>query len=211
MNFININIDTPMKTLLLLLSAVVLSCTAMAQTVIKMRPPDPEEPIMTDSITYEGETSVVIMNRQFLLDYMDMLDTSLPRQQYSGLAVNHISFKNFSKADMAAHFQKAYCYLKDSTNKDLTYSTTKMYMQWAEDGGILLPYIETIMADLLQQARLKVVEKFVKPQLPVTSYKMIFEPVNGHDFRVFRLNNGKQIFRESTFAAEQQLATFYPR
>ncbi|WP_146616112.1 hypothetical protein [Chitinophaga dinghuensis] len=198
-----------MKTLLMLLSAMAISCAAMAQTTVIKVPP-PEEP-MTDSIVYDGENVTIIINRVFLMDYLNTMDTSLPRQQYSGRAFNHVSFKNFTKAEMATHFQKAYCYLADTTHKDLSFSATKMYMQWAEDEGILLPYLECIMADLLQQAKLKVIEKFVKPQLPVTSYKMIMEVVPGADFRAFRLNNGKQIFRESTYAVEQKLSPLYSR
>ncbi|NIG57334.1 hypothetical protein [Chitinophaga sp. Cy-1792] len=192
-----------MKTLLLLVSAALVSCTAMAQTVIKV--PPPEKPF-TDSIVYEGENATIIINRQDVMDYMNTLDTSLPRQQYSGRAINHLTFVKFSKADMAAHFQKAFCFLADSSHTDIRYVSTKMYMIWDEDEGILLPYLESIMADLLNAAKVKVIQKFAMPKLPVTSYKLIVEPVNGRSFRVFRLNDGKQIFRESTYAAEEQLA-----
>ncbi|PSL47719.1 hypothetical protein CLV51_102576 [Chitinophaga niastensis] len=185
-----------MKTLFLLLTGVALSLSGMAQ-VIKVQPVQP----MTDSITYQTENVVLIFDRQVLLDYMVSMDTTLRQSKNNNRVFRNIQFVKLNATDMGAHYRKAYCYLEDTTNKDLSYRTDKMNMLWAEDGGILLPYVEEILPGLLVNGTLRVIERSNKAVQP--SYKMIAEPIDGTNYRVFRLNSGKEIFRESTFCVEQ--------
>jgi hypothetical protein len=178
-----------MKALFLLLTGVALSLPGMAQ-VIKVRPP---EPIM-DSIIYQTENVTLIFDRTDR-------DSTLRNDKYSNKVFNSVQFAHLNAIDMGNHFRKAYCYLEDTANKDFSYSTGKMNMLWAEDGGIMLPYVEEIMPDLLAGGEVRVIDRSTKAIQP--AYKMIAEPVDGNNYRVFRLNSGREIFRESTFRVEQ--------
>lgn len=186
-----------MKALFLLLAGVVLSLSGMAQ-VIKVR--QPLEPI-ADSIMYQTENVILIFDRSHLRDYMATMDTTLRNARYSNKVFNSVQLSRLNAIDMGNHFLKAYCYLEDSTNKDFNYSTGKMNMLWAEDGGIMLPYVEEILPDLLAAGSLRVIDRMTKAVQPI--YKMIAEPIQGSNYRVFRMNSGKEIFRESTFRVEQ--------
>ncbi|MCW3467419.1 hypothetical protein [Chitinophaga nivalis] len=187
-----------MKTLLLLLTGMTLCLAGMAQTtVIKVQPAEP----LTDSITYQTENVMMVFKRQDLMDYMIGMDTSLRQNKYNNRTFRHIQFVRLSPTDMASHFRKAYCYLEDTNNKDFSFSTDKMNMFWAEDGGILLPYVEEILPGLLAEGRLRVTDRMSKAAQP--AYRMIQEPVDNNNYRVFRLTSGKEIFRESTFCVEQ--------
>lgn len=185
-----------MKALFLLLAGVALSMTGIAQ-VIKVRPPEP----ILDSIIYQTENVTLIFDRKHLTEYMVGMDSTLRNSKYSNKVFNSVQFARLNAIDMGNHFRKAYCYLEDSTNKDFSYSTGKMNMLWAEDGGIMLPYVEEIMPDLLAGGEVRVIDRSTKAVQP--AYKMIAEPVDGNNYRVFRLNSGREIFRESTFRVEQ--------
>ncbi|GEP91971.1 hypothetical protein SAMN05660909_02384 [Chitinophaga terrae (ex Kim and Jung 2007)] len=186
-----------MKTLLITLTIAVTSLVASAQ-VIKLK--QPLEPI-TDSIIYQTDNVIIIFDRQELATYMTGMDTVLRNSRYDNKVFNSVQLSRFNKIDMANHFLKAYCYLEDTANKDFSYSTSKMNMLWAEDGGIMLPYVELLIPDLLAAGMARIIERSSKGlQL---SYRMIAEPVNGVNYRTYRLNNGKEVFRESTFRAEQ--------
>lgn len=186
-----------MKALFLLLTGVALSVSGMAQ-VIKLR--QPVEPII-DSIVYQTENVTLIFERSNLRDYMESMDTTLRNARYSNKVFNSVQFTRLNAIDMGNHFRKAYCYLEDSTNKDFSYSTGRMNMLWAEDGGIMLPYVEEILPDLLAAGNVRVIDRSTKALQP--AYKMIAEPIDGNNYRVFRLNSGREIFRESTFRVEQ--------
>ncbi|HVI44884.1 MAG TPA: hypothetical protein VM802_08440 [Chitinophaga sp.] len=187
-----------MKTLLLLLASMGIYCSGMAQLVIKMQ--QPLEP-MTDSVVYQTENAVLTFSRQELLNYMTSMDSTLRNSKYNNRVFRHILFAQFNPEDMSNHYRKAYCYLEDTLNHDLSFHTDKMYLLWAEDGGILLPYVEEILPGLLAEGKLKVTDRNTKAvQL---SYRLIYEPIRNESYRVFRLNSGKEIFRESTFCVEQ--------
>lgn len=185
-----------MKALFLLLAGITLSFTGMAQ-VIKVKPAEP----ITDSIVYQTENVTIIFDRKTLYDYMVSMDTTLRGHKYDNKVFNSVQFSRMNAIDMGNHFRKAYCYLEDSTNKDFSYSTSKMNMLWAEDGGIMLPYVEELLPDLLAAGTVRVIDRSTKAAQP--AYKMIAEPVDGKNYRVFRLNSGREIFRESTFRVEQ--------
>ncbi|MFY0253989.1 hypothetical protein ACDQ55_08555 [Chitinophaga sp. 30R24] len=188
-----------MKTLFLLLAGVALSLSGMAQ-VIKVK--QPVAPIAdTDSIIYQTDNVIMIFDRKDLYDYMVSRDTTLRNNKYSNKVFNSVQLSRFNANDMANHFRKAYCYLEDTTNKDFSYSTSRMNMLWAEDGGIMLPYVEELLPDLLAFGTVRVIERSTKALQP--AYKMIAEPIDGTNYRVFRLNSGKEVFRESTFRVEQ--------
>ncbi|RBL88750.1 hypothetical protein [Chitinophaga flava] len=189
-----------MKTFVLLLAGIACSLATMAQ-VIKVQPP--AEPLK-DSIIYQGDNAILIFDRQHLLDYMIGMDTTLRNNKNSNKVFRNIQFSKLNNVDMANHFRKAYCFLEDTLNKEITFRTDKMNLLWAEDCGVLMPYVEEILPDLLATGNLKVVEKGSKIAQP--AYKLIAEPINGNNYRVFRMNNGKEIFRESTFCVEQQLS-----
>ncbi|WP_212006284.1 hypothetical protein [Chitinophaga sp. HK235] len=190
-----------MKTFVLLLAGIACSLATMAQTVIKIQPP--AEPLK-DSIIYQGDNAILIFDRQHLLDYMISMDTTLRNNKNSNKVFRNIQFSRLNNIDMANHFRKAYCFLEDTLNKEISFRTDKMNLLWAEDCGVLMPYVEEILPDLLATGNLKVVEKGSKIVQP--AYKLIAEPINGNNYRVFRMNNGKEIFRESTFCVEQQLS-----
>ncbi|QJB33285.1 hypothetical protein HF324_18850 [Chitinophaga oryzae] len=187
-----------MKTLLLLLAGIACSWAATAQTVIKVQPPS--EPFR-DSVVYQGDNVVLIFDRQHLLDYMITMDTTLRNNKNSNKVFRNIQFAKLNANDMANHFLKAYCFLEDTLNKEINFRTDRMNLLWAEDCGILMPYVEEILPDLLATGNLKIVERGSKIVQP--AYKLIFEPINNNNYRVFRMNNGKEIFRESTFCVEQ--------
>ncbi|RFS19761.1 hypothetical protein DVR12_21945 [Chitinophaga silvatica] len=186
-----------MKTLLLALTIAVTSVSAHAQ-IIKMKPV--LEPI-ADSIIYQTENVMLVFDRKELADYMNNMDTVLKNGKFDNRIIGSVQLSRLDRNEMANHFLKAYCYLEDSTNKDFSYSTGRMNMLWAEDGGIELPYVEILLPDLLADGRVRITERSSKAYQ--ASYRMIAEPVNGTNFRTYRLNNGKEVFRESTYRAEQ--------
>ncbi|NSL90584.1 hypothetical protein [Chitinophaga solisilvae] len=186
-----------MRTFLLLLTAFTMSLSAMAQKIIKVVPVEE----MKDSVVYQGDNAILVFDRQYLQDYMITMDTTLRNNRAGSKIFRNIQFSRLNNSELATHFQKAYCYLEDSLNRDLSYRTDRMNLLWSEDQGILMPYIEEILADLLTSGRLKVIERSNKAVQP--AYKLIFEPIENSNYRVFRLNNGKEIFRESTFCVEQ--------
>jgi hypothetical protein len=186
-----------MKALFLLLAGVALSMSGMAQVIKVKVPVDP----ITDSIIYQTENVTLIFDRSYLHEYMVSMDTTLRNARYSNKVFSSVQFTRLSAIDMGNHFLKAYCYLEDTTNKDFSYSTGRMNMLWAEDGGIMLPYVEEILPDLLAAGIVRVIDRGTKAMQP--AYKMIAEPIDGSNYRVFRLNSGKEIFRESTFRVEQ--------
>jgi hypothetical protein len=186
-----------MKTLLLTLTIAVTCFSASAQ-VIKMKPV--LEPI-ADSVIYETENVILVFDRQELSDYMIGMDSTLRNSKYDNKVFNSVQLSRLNKTDMANHFLKAYCYLEDTTHQDYSYSTSRMNMLWAEDGGIMLAYVELLLPDLLADGRVRVFERYNKAYQ--ASYRMIAEPVDGTNFRTYRLNNGKEVFRESTFRTEQ--------
>ncbi|MEC5146645.1 GLPGLI family protein [Chitinophaga sp. 180180018-2] len=181
----------------MLATGILLSVTGWSQVIKTKQPPDP----VTDSIIYQTENVTMIFDRQVLYEYMLSKDTALRNSQYNNRVFNSVTFARLNAVDMGNHFRKAFCYLEDSTNKDFAYSTGRMNMLWAEDGGIMAPYVEELLPDLLAAGTVRVIDRSSKALQP--SYKMIAEPIQGNNYRVFRLNSGKEIFRESTFRVEQ--------
>ncbi|WP_143306967.1 hypothetical protein [Chitinophaga vietnamensis] len=191
-----------MKTLLLLLTTLMLGSAAMAQQFKVIKVPPATEPIK-DSIIYQNDNAVIILDRAELYNYMLSMDTTLRNNKFNNRVFNHIELSHLDRNDMAAHYLKAFCYLADSANRDLNYTTDKMYMLWAEDGGILHPYVEEIIPNMLNEGKGRVIDRSSKGI--AASYRMVFEPIDGKTYRTFRLNSGKEIFRESTFCVEQLL------
>lgn len=188
-----------MKTMLLLLAGLTISTAASAQTVIKIQQDEP----LTDSITYQNEQVMLVVNRKDLAAFMTGLDTTLRKNKFSNKVYQHVQFSRMGPEDISAHYQKAYCYLEDSTHSDFEFRTDRMNLLWAEDGTLLIPYLEEMLPQLLVDGRLKVIERSNKQAVP--AYKVFYEQIDSRPYQIFRLNNGKEIFRESAVYVEQMV------
>lgn len=186
-----------MKTFLLVITGLALCVATKAQEVIKLRPDD----TMTDSIVYQTSTSILVINKVDLQNYMKMLDTMLQNNCYNNRTFRNIQFSHLTPAELESHYTQAKEYLNDSTHTDLQYSTDKFTLFWTPNEGILLPYIDELLTQLLTDARIKVIDRTSK--LPVPQYTVFYEDIDGQPFKIYKLPTGKIIFKESNYYVEQ--------
>jgi hypothetical protein len=186
-----------MKTFLLVITGLALCVATKAQEVIKLRPDD----TMTDSIVYQTSTSILVINKVDLENYMKMLDTMLQNNCYNNRTFRNIQFSHLTPAEVQSHYTQAKDYLNDPTHTDLRYSSDKFTLFWTPNEGILLPYIDELLTQLLTDARIKVIDRTSKQ--PVPQYTVFYEDIDGQPFKIYKLPTGKIIFKESNYYVEQ--------
>jgi hypothetical protein len=186
-----------MKTFLLVITGLALCVASKAQEIIKLRPDD----TMTDSIVYQTSTSILVINKADLDNYMKMLDTMLQNNCYNNRTFRNIQFSHLTPAEVQSHYTQAKDYLNDPTHTDLRYSSDKFTLFWTPNEGILLPYIDELLTQLLTDARIKVIDRTSK--LPVPQYTVFYEDIDGQPFKIYKLPTGKIIFKESNYYVEQ--------
>lgn len=187
-----------MRTLFLAAALLVTAIASHAQEIVKLYPDD----TMKDSIVYKNSTSILIINRVDLVNYMKGLDTVLQKTCYSDNKVFHnVQFSHLTAQDIESHFTSALAFLADSTHTNLEYSTDKFVQFWTEGENILLPYIEDMLSSLLIDGRIKVIDKSTQKVVP--QYTIFWEDIAGQGFKIYKLPSGKIIFRESNHYIEQ--------
>jgi hypothetical protein len=186
-----------MKTIFLVMTGLVLCMATKAQDIIKLRPDD----TMTDSIVYQMPTSILVINKIDLTNYMQMLDTMLQNNCYDKRTFRNIQFAHLTPAEIQSHFLQAKAYLADESHTDLRYSTDKFTLFWTPGEGILLPYIDELLTQLLTDARIKVIDRSSKQSVP--QYSVFYEDIDGQPFKIYKLPTGKIIFKESNYYIEQ--------
>lgn len=190
-----------MRTMFLLVTGMVLCMTIRAQEVIKLRPDD----TLKDSIVYQNKTSILVINRVDLTNYMLRMDSLLKQSSYSNRLFRNVQFSHLTPEEVESHFTSAITFLADSSNTDLQYNTEKFTLFWTESEGILLPYIEELLSELLTDARIKVIDKSTKASVP--QYSVFYEDISGQAYKIYKLSTGKIIFRESNYYVEQYATT----
>ena len=187
-----------MKTLFLTVTMLVTILASQAQEIIKLYPDD----TMKDSIVYQNKTSILVINRVDLINYMKGMDSLLQKQCYSDNTMfRNVQFNHLTAQELETHFTSAQTFLADSNHTNLEYNTDKFVQFWTEDENILLPYIEDMLSNLLQDGRIKVIDKSTHKSVP--QYTIFWEDVAGHGFKIYKLPTGKIIFRESNHYIEQ--------
>jgi hypothetical protein len=187
-----------MKTLFLSVAMLVTALSSQAQEIVKLYHDD----TMTDSIIYNNKTSILVINRVDLVNYMKGMDTVLQKTCYSdNTAFRNVQFSHLTAQEIESHFTAAQAFLADSTHTNLEYSTDKFVQFWTEDENILLPYIEDMLSNLLTDGRIRVIDKATKQLVP--QYTIFWEDIAGQPFKLYKLPSGKIIFRESNHYIEQ--------
>jgi hypothetical protein len=186
-----------MKTFVLFITGLALCVATRAQEVIKLRTDD----TMKDSIIYQTSTSILVINKVDLQNYFQMLDTMLQNNCYSNKSFRNVQFSHLTPQEVQSHFTQAAAYLADSSHTDLKYSTDKFTLFWTPNEGILLPYIEELLTQLLTDARIKVIDRSSKVSVP--QYSVFYEDIDGQPFKIYKLPTGKIIFKESNYYIEQ--------
>src|SRR6187549_2128884 len=115
-----------MKTFFLVITGLALYVATKAQEIIKLRPDD----TMTDSIVYQTSTSILVINKVDLVNYMAMLDTMLQNNCYNNRTFRNIQFSHLTPAEVQSHYTQAKEYLNDANHTDLRYSTDKFTLFW---------------------------------------------------------------------------------
>ncbi|QHS60306.1 hypothetical protein [Chitinophaga agri] len=187
-----------MRTLLFAVTMLVITLTSQAQEVVKLYHDD----TMKDSITYQNKTSILVINRIDVDNYMKAMDSVLQIKCYSDVtAFRNIQFSHLNAQEVEQHFTTARAFLADSSHTGLQYSTDNFVQFWTEDENILLPYIEDMLSSLLQDGRIKVIDRATNKAVP--QYTIFWEDVAGQGFKIYKLPSGKIIFRESNHYIEQ--------
>jgi hypothetical protein len=190
-----------MKTILFSALMLLACCSVRSQEIVKLYHDD----TMKDSITYQNSTSVLVINRVDLLQYMNHLDSVLNETCYSNKVYRNIQFAHLNPQEVESHFKQAMAYLADSTHSDLHFSTDKITLFWTPNEYILLPYIEDMLTQVLTDGRIAVTDRTTKQRVP--QYNVFYEDVNGLPFKIYKLPSGKIIFRESNYYIEQYAGT----
>ncbi|MBW8685081.1 hypothetical protein [Chitinophaga rhizophila] len=187
-----------MRTLFLTVIMLVAALASQAQEIVKLYPDD----TMKDSIIYQNKTSVLVINRVDLVNYMKGMDTLLQKECYSNNTYfRNIQFSHLTAQELESHFTSAQTFLADSNHTNLEYNTDKFVQFWTEDENILLPYIEDMLSSLLQDGRIKVIDRSSNKIVP--QYTIFWEDIAGQGFKIYKLPSGRIIFKESNHYIEQ--------
>lgn len=187
-----------MKTLFLTVTMLITAIVSHAQEIVKLYPDD----TMKDSIIYKNSTSILVINRVDVVNYMKGMDSVLQKTCYSdNKAFRNVQFSHLTAQEIESHFTTAQAFLADSTHTNLEYSTDKFIQFWTEDENILLPYIEDMLSSLLTDGRIKVIDKATQKSVP--QYTIFWEDIAGQGFKIYKLPSGKIIFKESNHYIEQ--------
>lgn len=161
----------------------------------------PHEYEKKDSIFYQVPNAVLIVDKLDVEDYFKNLDTLLVQKEYNKTVFRNIQFSPLSPEEVQRHYGLASKFWTASKSNPLSYSTDRITLFWNDNEGIILPYIDEILPDLLEAGKVQVVDRTTNKRVKL--YKMDYEDVNGKSFRVFRLEKGKIIWRESEVFIEQ--------
>jgi len=186
-----------MKTCLLAIAALFLSLMTQAQDVVKLFHDD----TMVDSVIYSNKITTIVINKVDLVNYFKTMDSTLFSNCYDPKSFRNIQFAHLTNQDVENHFKAAKAWLDDSTHTEYNFNADKFTLFWTQGEGILLPYIEDMMSQLLVDGRLAVVENATKIRVP--QYSIFYEYIGGGEYKIYKLPNGKIIFRESNFYLEQ--------
>jgi hypothetical protein len=185
-----------MKKLFLLAAALATSFCCVAQNIVKVY--DNE---YKDSIFYQLQTAVLIIDKQDVEDYFKGLDTILPQRSYAKEVFRNIQFAHLSPEEVQRHYGMASKFWAASKTNPLQYSTDKMVLFWNDNETVLLPYLDEILPELLEGGRVQVVDRATGKR--VKQFQIDYEDVAGRSCKIFRFVKGKMIWRESEVFVEQ--------
>lgn len=187
-----------MRTLFIAAAMLMTALYTQAQEIVKLYPDD----TMKDSIVYINKTSIMVINRVDVVNYMKGLDTTLQKTCYSdNKAFRNVQFSHLTAQEIESHFTAALAFLADSSHTDLQYNTDKFVQFWTEDQNILLPYVEDMLSSLLTDGRIKIIDKATKQSVP--QYTIFWEDIAGQPMKIYKFASGKIIFKESNHYIEQ--------
>lgn len=184
-----------MKKLMSLCLGVLCFSAAHAQREIKVEPQE-----TADTLTYTTRTFVLTIQKSDVDDYLKTLDTVLKEKKYDHGVYRNIQFSPLKPQDVRTHYHLVNKFWNTSRSNTLAYDVARFTLFWAEDEGILMPYLDEIIPDLLQYGRIKVTEK---GKLPAQKYQIFYEDIDGKTFRIYKSTTGKVIWKESEFFMEQ--------
>ncbi|WP_423736219.1 hypothetical protein [Chitinophaga caseinilytica] len=161
----------------------------------------PHEYEKKDSVFYQVPNAVLVIDKLDIEDYFKNLDTVLVQKQYDKTVFRNIQFSPLNPEEVQRHYSLASKFWTASKANPLSYSTDKITLFWNDNEGIILPYIDEIIPDLLEAGKVQVVDRSTNKRVKL--YKLDYEDVNGKSFRIFKLEKGKVIWRESEVFVEQ--------
>lgn len=185
-----------MKNLIALAAALVILTCGKAQTFV--RPYDIE---LADSISYQLPSAVIIINKQDVENYFKEWDTVLPQKQYSKEVFRNIQFAHLTPDEVKRHYGNVKKFWESSKTNPLSYSTDKIALFWSENENVLLPYLDEMLPELLQNGKVQVVDRSTGKRVP--QYQLDFEDVDARTFKIFKFVKGRIIWRESEVFLEQ--------
>jgi hypothetical protein len=186
-----------MRTLLLVMAGALLSLTTKSQDVVELRP----DLTLKDSIVYKNSTSILVINRVDLQNFMLGLDSTLKKTCYESKIFRNAQFARLTPQDVEDHFTTAMEYLSDSTHTEYNFTSDKVTLFWTQGEGMLLPYVEDMLTDLLTDGRIKVIDRSTQKSVP--QYTIHYEDIAGRPYKIYKLPSGRIIFKESNFFLEQ--------
>lgn len=185
-----------MKNLIVLAAALVIATCGKAQTLVK-----PYDIPLQDSIFYQVQTAVFIINKQDLEDYFKGLDTILVQRKYAKEVFRNIQFAHLSPEEVQRHYGMARKFWSDSKSNPLSYSTDRIALFWSENENVLLPYLDEMLPELLEFGKVQVVDRSTGKRVP--QYHLDYENVDAQSFKIFKFVKGRIIWRESEVFLEQ--------
>jgi hypothetical protein len=185
-----------MKNLFALAAAMVIATCGRAQTLVK-----PFDVPLQDSITYQVQTAVFIINKQDVEDYFTGLDTVLVQRKYAKEVFRNIQFAHLSSEEVQRHYGIARKFWSSSKGNPLSYSTDRIALFWSENENVLLPYLDEILPELLEFGKVQVVDRSTGKRVP--QYHLDYENVDTRSFKIFKFVKGRIIWRESEVFLEQ--------
>ncbi|UYQ91563.1 hypothetical protein MKQ68_15840 [Chitinophaga horti] len=183
-----------MKKLMTLCLGILCYSGLSAQRVIKIEPQE-----SADTLTYVTRNAVLTILKEDVDFYLKTLDSVLKERKFQHTAYRNIQFNPLKPEEVRTHYNLVSKFWNTSRGNQLNYNVDRFSLFWSEDDGILLPYLDEMLPDLLEYGRVKVTEK---GKLPVANYQVFYEDIEGQTFRVFKLANGKIIWRESEYFLE---------
>lgn len=185
-----------MKKLISLAAALACSCCCLAQNIVKLY--DNE---YRDSIVYQVQTAMLIIDKQDVEDYFKGLDTTLPQRKYAKEVFRNIQFAHLKPEEVQRHYAMASKFWAASKTSPLHYTTEKLSLFWSDNETILMPYLDEILPELLEAGRVQVVDRATGKR--VKQFQIDYEDVGAGTYKIFRFVKGKIIWRESEVFLEQ--------
>lgn len=158
-----------------------------------------------DSIVYKRENGVLVVDRAELDLYLKSLDTTLKQHKYSPKVYQNVQFAHLTEQDVQRHYEQALAYWNAAAGQPLSFDVNNFVYFWAEGPGLLQPYLDEILPQLLQQGKVHMSEKYVKA--PVTRYLFADHDINGKNYRIYKFQDGKEILREQDIYTEPVINT----